>query len=164
MRSPGWFLPDFVPRLPDGSAPLISVRHLLTHTAGLGYPSLTPGDPYEAAHISTGLDQPGVSMQENLQRIASAPLYSPPGSAWRYSVATDVLGAIIAVVHSGSLADAVATYVTEPLGMRDSAFVVREQVRLAVPLLGRGHRLLTSTRLRPGFVSVRRLRDGRYCQ
>ena len=127
------FLPDFVPRLSDGSAPLISVRHLLTHTAGLGYPSLTPGDPYEAAHISTGLDQPGVSMQENLQRIASAPLYSPPGSAWRYSVATDVLGAIIAVVHGGSLADAVATYVTEPLRMRDSAFVVREQVRLAVP-------------------------------
>lgn len=127
------FLPDFDPRLPDGSAPLISVRHLLTHTAGLGYPSLAPGDPYEAAHVSTGLDQPGLSMQENLQRIASAPLYFPPGSAWRYSLATDILGAIIAVVHGGSLADAVATYITDPLGMCDSAFVVRERARLAVP-------------------------------
>jgi CubicO group peptidase (beta-lactamase class C family) len=127
------FLPDFTPRLSNDSAPAIRVRHLLTHTAGLGYPSLEPHDPYEAAQISTGLDQPGLSMQENLRRIASAPLYFPPGSAWRYSVATDVLGAIIAVVHGGPLADAVATYVTEPLGMRDSAFVVREPERLAVP-------------------------------
>ena len=126
------FLPDFEPRLPDGSAPPISVRHLLTHTAGLAYP-LAPDDPYTAAGVSSGLDQPGMSMEENLRRIASVPLYYRPGSSWRYSVATDVLGAIIAVVDGRSLADAVATYVTDPLGMRDSAFVVREPERLAVP-------------------------------
>ena len=127
------FLPDFEPRLPDGSAPLIRVRHLLTHTAGLGYPSLAPDDPYVVAGVSDGLDQPGMSMEENLRRIASAPLYFRPGSAWRYSMATDVLGAIIAVVHGTSLADAVASYVTDPLRMRDSTFVVREPGRLAVP-------------------------------
>jgi CubicO group peptidase (beta-lactamase class C family) len=127
------FLPDFEPRLPDGSAPRISVRHLLTHTAGLGYPSLAPDDPYVAAGVSGGLDQPGMSMQENLRRIASAPLYFRPGSAWRYSVAIDVLGAIIAVVQGTSLADAVASYVTQPLRMLDSGFVVREPARLAVP-------------------------------
>jgi len=127
------FLPEFEPRLPDGSVPPISVRHLLTHTAGLAYPSLAPDDPYVAAGVSAGLDQPGMSMEENLRRIASAPLYYRPGSSWRYSVATDVLGAIIAVVDGKSLADAVATYVTDPLGMRDSAFVVREPARLAVP-------------------------------
>jgi CubicO group peptidase (beta-lactamase class C family) len=127
------FLPDFAPRLLDGSAPPISVRHLLTHTAGLGYPSLDPDDPYAAAGVSSGLDQPGLPMEENLRRIASAPLYYRPGSSWRYSVATDVLGAIIEVVDGGSLAGAVATYVTDPLGMHDSAFVVREPARLAVP-------------------------------
>jgi CubicO group peptidase (beta-lactamase class C family) len=127
------FLPDFEPRLPDGSAPPINVRHLLTHTAGLGYRSLDPDDPYVAAGVSIGLDQPGMSMQENLRRIASAPLYFRPGSGWRYSVATDVLGAIIAVVDAGSLADAVARYVTDPLRMHDSGFVVREPERLAVP-------------------------------
>jgi CubicO group peptidase (beta-lactamase class C family) len=126
------FLPDFEPRLPDGSAPAINVRHLLTHTAGLGYPWVA-GDPYRTAGVSDGLDQPGMLMQENLRRIASAPLYFRPGSAWRYSVATDVLGAIIAVVHGRSLADAVSTYITDPLRMRDSAFVVREPARLAVP-------------------------------
>ena len=127
------FLPDFQPRLPDGSAPRITVRHLLTHTAGLGYPSLAADDPYVAAGVSGGLDQPGLSMAENLQRIASAPLYFPPGSAWRYSVAIDVLGAIIAVVEGTSLADAVANHVTDPLGLRDSAFVVGDPARLAVP-------------------------------
>lgn len=127
------FLPDFEPRLPDGSVPRISVRHLLTHTAGFGYPSLAPDDPYVAAGVSGGLDQPGMSMQENLRRIASAPLYFRPGSAWRYSVAIDVLGAIVAVVHGTSLADAVASYVTDPLRMLDSGFVVRDAARLAVP-------------------------------
>ena len=127
------FLPDFEPRLPDGTAPTINVQHLLTHTAGLAYPSLAPDDPYVAAGVSQGLDQPGLSMQENLRRIASAPLYFQPGTAWRYSVATDVLGAIIADAHGTSLADAVATYVTDPLRLLDSAFVVREPARLAVP-------------------------------
>ena len=127
------FLPDFAPRLPDGSAPPIKIRHLLSHTAGLGYPSLAPDDPYVVAGVSNGLDQPGMSMQDNLRRIATAPLCFPPGSAWRYSMATDVLGAIIAVAHGTSLADAVATYVTDPLGTRDSGFVVREPARLAVP-------------------------------
>jgi CubicO group peptidase (beta-lactamase class C family) len=127
------FLPDFEPHLPDGSASQISVRHLLTHTAGLGYPSLASDDPYVAAGVSGGLDQPGMSMEENLRRIASAPLYFRPGSAWRYSVAIDVLGAVIAVADGTSLADAVASHVTDPLRMRDSGFVVREPARLAVP-------------------------------
>ena len=43
-----------------------------------------------------------------------------------------MLGAIIAVVDRGSFPDAVATYVTEPLGMRDNAFVAREPERLTV--------------------------------
>ncbi len=127
------FLPEFTPRLSDGSIPPIRIRHLLTHTAGLAYPSLAADDPYVVAGVSNGLDQPGMSMEENLRRLAAAPLYFQPGSAWRYSMATDVLGAIIAVVHGGSLADAVATSVTVPLGMRDSAFVVQEPSRLAVP-------------------------------
>ncbi len=127
------FLPEFAPRLSDGSTPPITIRHLLTHTAGLTYPSLAADDPYVVAGVSNGLDQPGMSMEENLRRIAAAPLSFPPGSAWRYSMATDVLGAVVAVVHGGALADAVATAVTGPLGMRDAAFVVREPTRLAVP-------------------------------
>jgi CubicO group peptidase (beta-lactamase class C family) len=125
------FLPDFRPCLPDGTSPTIRIRHLLTHTAGLAYPSLDPSDPYVTAGVSQGLDQPGLSMQENLGRLASVPLCFAPGTAWRYSMAIDVLGAVIAAVHGASLADAVATYVTGPLGMVDSGFVVQDPVRLA---------------------------------
>jgi CubicO group peptidase (beta-lactamase class C family) len=127
------FLPGFTPRLADGTAPAITVRHLLTHTAGFGYPTLLPGDPYGAAQVSTGLDQPGLSLKENLDRIASVPLYFAPGSAWRYGVATDVLGAVIEAVTGKSLADAIAEHVTDPLGMRDTGFRVREPARLATP-------------------------------
>ena len=127
------FLPRFTPRLADGATPDIHIRHLLTHTSGLGYPTLQPEDPYRAAGVSTGLDQPGLSLEENLERIASVPLYFPPGSAWRYGVSTDVLGAVIERVVGGSLADAIAEHVTGPLGMRDTAFTVREPARLATP-------------------------------
>ena len=46
------WLPAFRPRLADGSAPPITVRHLLTHTAGLGYRFLQPpGGHYEEADV-----------------------------------------------------------------------------------------------------------------
>ena len=127
------FLPTFVPRLADGTPPDIQVRHLLTHTAGFGYPTLLPEDPYHAAQVSTGLDQPGLTLKENLERIASVPLYFAPGSGWRYGVATDVLGAVIEAITGESLANAIAAYVTDPLGMRDTGFTVREPERLATP-------------------------------
>jgi CubicO group peptidase (beta-lactamase class C family) len=44
-----------------------------------------------------------------------------------------VLGAIIAAVHGGTLASAVAKYVTGPLGMKDTGFAVTDRARLAVP-------------------------------
>jgi len=88
------FLPDFKPRLADGTAPGITIRHLLTHTAGLAYDTTQPGDgPYTRLRVSGGLDQPGLSMEENLARITAAGLMFQPGAKWLYSVAIDVLGA-----------------------------------------------------------------------
>lgn len=127
------WLPDFRPKLRDGSAPDITLRHLLTHTSGLRYSSQLPDDPYIIAKVSGGLDEPGLGLEENLKRLASAPLEFPPGSAWRYSLAIDVLGAVIAKVHGSDLAAAVAEFVTGPLGMRDTAFNVVDLGRLAVP-------------------------------
>ncbi len=59
------YLPDFRPRLPDGSTPPISIRHLLTHTSGLGYSFAEPdGGPYHEAGVSDGLDAPGLAFEE----------------------------------------------------------------------------------------------------
>ncbi|WP_454720575.1 MULTISPECIES: serine hydrolase domain-containing protein [Cupriavidus] len=117
------WLPGFRPRLADGRAPAITVRHLLTHTAGLGYGFLeAPDGPYHRLGVSDGLDASGLSLAENLRRIAQAPLLFEPGSAWHYSVAIDVLGAVIERVTGRPLADAVREIVTAPLGMDSVRF------------------------------------------
>ena len=127
------WLPDFRPRLADGREPGITIRHLVTHTAGLSYGSAEPPNgPYHQAKVSDGMDRSGLSIEENLQRIASVPLSFEPGTAWQYSVATDVLGAVVARAFGGTLSEAVAHYVTKPLGMVDTGFVVVDQMRLSV--------------------------------
>jgi CubicO group peptidase (beta-lactamase class C family) len=127
------WLPDFRPKLSDGSTPEIRIRHLLSHTSGLAYGSQLPDDPYNRAGVSGGLDAPGLDWAENQRRLVSVPLYFAPGTAWRYGIAIDVLGMAIATVTGGTLADAVAEYVTRPLGMKDTAFAVVDPTRLAVP-------------------------------
>ncbi|HEX4199463.1 MAG TPA: serine hydrolase domain-containing protein [Caulobacteraceae bacterium] len=126
------FLPDFTPRLPDGEAPPITLRQLMTHTAGLAYRFFQPeGGPYHLADISDGMDLPGRSMEDNLRRIASAPLAYPPGTAWGYSVAMDVMGAVLAKAAGKPLPEVVKERVTGPLGMVDTGFTVTERDRLA---------------------------------
>lgn len=125
-------LPDFRPRLPDGSAPAITLHQLLTHTSGLGYRfrEMVPG-PYDALNVSDGLDQPGLGMAENLRRLAEAPLLFAPGTGWGYSLGIDVLGAVIERVLDRPLPEAVRTLVTGPLGMTDTEFRVVDPARLA---------------------------------
>ncbi len=57
--------------------------------------------------------------------------YRLPGTAWGYSVATDVLGALIERVHGAPLGEAVRQLVTGPLGMADTDFVARDAQRVA---------------------------------
>lgn len=127
-------LPRFRPRLADGSTPDIAVHHLLTHTAGLSYAFKETADgPYRRAGVSDGLDISGLSLEENLDRIASVPLLFAPGTGWHYSVATDVLGALLQAAAKASLPEIVQEFVTGPLGMRDTAFGATDPARLAVP-------------------------------
>jgi len=125
------YLPDFRPRMEDGSEPVITLRHLLTHTSGLTYDFMEPPESgYHAAGISNGFDAPGVAMEDNLARIAAWPLKFAPGVAWNYSVSTDVMGAAIAAAAGESLPELVRRKVTGPLGMKDTDFVVVDPERL----------------------------------
>jgi CubicO group peptidase (beta-lactamase class C family) len=72
-------------------------------------------------------------LQENIRRIASAPLVHRPGVAWQYSVAIDVLGAVIERAADKSLPEIVAERITRPLGMSDTSFTIADVNRLAVP-------------------------------
>ncbi|WP_256754475.1 serine hydrolase [Mesorhizobium sp. Mes31] len=128
------FIPEFRPRLADGSEPVMTIRQLLTHTAGLSYGFRQTSDgPYHRAGISDGLDQPGLSMAENLRRIASVPLSYVPGTGWSYSVAMDVLGEAMARAAGASLPELIDRLVVQPLGMHDAAFVVCDRSRLVTP-------------------------------
>jgi len=127
-------LPEFRPRLPDGTAPAITVRHLMTHTAGLTYGFFqVPGGPYHAAGVSDGIDRVGHDLAENVRRLASVPLSYRPGEAWGYSVATDVLGRVLEAAVGEPLAAIVGRAVADPLGLRESGFSIDDPARLAKP-------------------------------
>jgi len=105
--------------------PPLTIHQLLTHTGGLSYRFMeAPGGPYHQANVSDGLDQPGLSAAENLSRLATVPLVSPPGTAWNYSLSFDVLGAVIEKIHDAPLGDAIRDLVTGPLGI-DLSFAPR---------------------------------------
>lgn len=123
-------LPWFRPKLPDGRQPKITIRHLLTHTSGLGY------DAPEGTAITTGRQDTNLSLEENFTLHSQhIPLHFEPGTGWRYGVSIDVLGAVIERIHGGSLNDAVRHYIAGPLGMKDTGFAIAEKdrPRLAPP-------------------------------
>jgi CubicO group peptidase (beta-lactamase class C family) len=127
------WLPEFQPRLADGRPARITARQLLNHTAGFGYRffEADAAGPYARAGVSDGMDASGISLAENLRRLASVPLLYEPGTTWGYSLATDVLGALIARVHGTPLDEVVHQLVTGPLGMADTGFVARDPRRVA---------------------------------
>jgi CubicO group peptidase (beta-lactamase class C family) len=122
------YLPFFTPKLADGSAPPILIRHLLTHSSGITYD--VPDD------VSTGSDPgPAMTLEQNLRLLARAPLHFAPGSKWEYGMSIDVLGGVLAAVNGNtSDVEAVAArYVTGPLGMVDTHFWASDPSRLAHP-------------------------------
>jgi len=120
------YLPWFTPSNPDGSAADIRIRHLLSHSSGLSY-DLMPAD---ASSGTAGIVN---SLRETLTNIAKVPLAFAPGTGWTYGPSIDVLGAVLGAIHGSDVEDAIAHYVTGPLGMQDSHFYVTDQSRLTVP-------------------------------
>jgi len=133
------FLPEFAkPRVrgADGTEGPASrpptIRELLTHTAGFSYnfmnnPRLV--DAYREARVTDGLDQPEVTTAEAMQRLASAPLGYQPGTGCEYSLATDVLGAVIEKVTGVSLEAFVTEQIAKPLRIQSFVFNVPEILR-----------------------------------
>lgn len=97
------------------------VHHLMTHTAGLSYGFMgdATGAMMNAARVHADASIP---LGEEAKRIAAVPLQFEPGSRFLYSVATDVLGALIEEIEGAPLGEIVAKRVTEPLGMTETSF------------------------------------------
>lgn len=120
-------LPYFRPRTADGREARITIRHLLTHTAGFTYGY--KNDP----ELNSTLVDTDLGLEDLLKRLAMQPLLFEPGTAWNYGMSTDVLGGVIAAIHGGTLDDAIQHYVCSPLKMTDTGFTARDPSRLAVP-------------------------------
>ncbi|MBY2989335.1 serine hydrolase domain-containing protein [Rhizobium leguminosarum] len=121
------FLPEFLPQLPDGERPNITVRNLLTHTSGL------------SMALDGAADDDG-EVDDPIGRYGRCVLDFRPGTGWRYSRAHDVLGAILAAVVGEPIAEAVANSITLPLGMHDTAFSVVDPSRLTTAYADGGER------------------------
>jgi CubicO group peptidase (beta-lactamase class C family) len=113
----------------DPAAEPITIRHLLTHTSGLSYGLFDPGTVLYKAYQARKVLSPMNTLEAMTDVIADLPLSFHPGTAWQYSVATDVLARLVEVV-SGQAFDAfIKARVLDPLGMVDTGFVVPQANR-----------------------------------
>ena len=135
----------------------ITIRHLLTHTAGFGYGIIQRG-PIVRAYLEAGLvpgqvsriplpgmdrGQPAPSLEAFADRLAEVPLVLQPGTRWSYSVSLDLMGRVIEVV-SGKPFDAyLADEIFAPAGMTSTFFTVPES---------QAHRLTTNYAVLGGML------------
>ena len=111
----------------------VTVRDLLTHTAGLTYNFLEDSpvsELYRSANLMSNADRPLESVISELARI---PLAFQPGSIWHYSMATDVIAHLIEVLSGQPLQDFLQQRLFAPLGMESTGFSVppHKQHRIA---------------------------------
>ena len=104
----------------------ITVRDLMTHTAGISYGT---GSPAEAAFKAAGTIGWYLSDQKDTigtvaERIAALPFDAQPGERWVYGYNTDILGAVVEKASGLSLDEFVRTRITAPLKMPDTFFFV----------------------------------------
>jgi CubicO group peptidase (beta-lactamase class C family) len=137
----GTYIPSFAKTMVavrDGNATTlvpakraITIRDLLTHTAGISYGI--------DAHIANDYAAKGLGPSagagwyfadktettcDAIERLGTLPFVAQPGEAWVYGYNTDVLGCVIERVAGQSLDRVIAARVTEPLGMTDTHFFV----------------------------------------
>jgi CubicO group peptidase (beta-lactamase class C family) len=103
----------------------MKVLDLLTHTSGLthGFPMRTAVDAaYRAARVADPQTLGG--LPEMIDQLAQIPLDFSPGTAWNYSVSTDVLGYLIEKFSGMRFGEFLRTRLFKPLGMNDTEFWV----------------------------------------
>nr|WP_314623367.1 serine hydrolase domain-containing protein [uncultured Noviherbaspirillum sp.] len=107
----------------------ITVRHLLTHSAGLSYGLLDPGSLMYEAYVERRVLHPGTPLAGMMDLLAELPLLFHPGTSWEYSVASDVLARLVEVVSGKRFDIFLQERVFRPLDMTDTGFVVPESER-----------------------------------
>jgi CubicO group peptidase (beta-lactamase class C family) len=128
LRDPAGPLEDTVPAVRE-----VTVRHLLTMTAGWGV-VLEP-TPVQAAmrerSVFPSVLGHAMGADEFMAGVGSLPLQFQPGEGWRYETSMNLLGIVLERATGRSLSALFAERMFEPLGMRDTGFVAADASRLA---------------------------------
>ncbi len=108
----------------------ITIRHLITHTSGIGY-GMIDGDErfrkiYRKAGIIDAFTSEPVKIGDNIKKLAKLPLHHQPGEKFTYSEGLDVLGYFIEIVSGMPLDQFFRERIFEPLGMDDTWFYLPE--------------------------------------
>jgi CubicO group peptidase (beta-lactamase class C family) len=145
----------------------ITVRNLLTHTAGLAY--VLPGQtgPLVSEYGRLGINPAAVNaafersarparpatLEEFADRLATRPLLSEPGSKWSYSIGLDLLGRVIEIASGMPFDSFVNTRIFQPLGMTESYWTVPAD---KAALISTNYALLGTNRvpIDPGMTSL----------
>ena len=101
----------------------ITIRDLLTHTAGVSYGYGPGGDRWVEAGITgwyfAHRDEP---VRATVDRMAALPFQAHPGARFVYGYATDILGALVEEVSGLTLDEFLSTRIFDPIDMRDTHF------------------------------------------
>ncbi len=104
----------------------ITIRHLLTHTSGLGYGVIDGEESFKAIYKKAGITDlyttQNVRISDNIKKLAKLPLHFSPGEKFSYSEGLDVLGYFIEIISGMSFDEYLRTHLFEPLGMNDTYF------------------------------------------
>ena len=104
----------------------VSIRHLLTHTSGIGYGVIDGDDRikkiYEDAGIIDLFTTEKITIADNIKKLAILPLHHNPGEKFTYSESYDVLGYFIEIISGEPFDKYLQNHIFEPLGMTNTAF------------------------------------------
>ena len=105
----------------------ITIRDLLTHTAGIGYGFGPAAEQWQAADMQHWYfghrDEP---IRETVRRMAALPMNAQPGERFVYGYNTDILGAVVEVASGQPLDAFLQAKIFEPLGLMDTSFYLPE--------------------------------------
>ena len=111
----------------------ITLRHLLTHTSGIGYGFTNPkisGIIYGKAKLFDGSTMEPFTIGEKMKILAKQPLLHAPGTKWTYGLGMDVIGYVVEVVSGKNLSDFCEERILKPLDMKDTHFYFPESAEI----------------------------------